>query len=107
MALGPFDRRIYHYPIWGKGRGPHGIHRSLHFGPGCTDPTAEADPGTRNTEKGDDQPIEHVFQIMSPALRSLLASDILVRFAEQIPYAFAVIWAMKYVGYHLHFNSGF
>ena len=39
-----------------------------------------------------------MYSKMSPALRSLLASDILVRFAEQIPYAFAVIWAMKYVG---------
>lgn len=39
-----------------------------------------------------------MFTRMSPALRSLLASDILIRFAEQIPYAFAVIWAMKYVG---------
>lgn len=39
-----------------------------------------------------------MFTRMSPALRNLLASDILIRFAEQIPYAFAVIWAMKYVG---------
>jgi MFS family permease len=28
-------------------------------------------------------------------LRSLLASDILIRFAEQIPYAFVVIWAVS------------
>lgn len=32
--------------------------------------------------------------LFSPALRSLLASDILIRFAEQIPYAFVVIWAV-------------
>lgn len=31
----------------------------------------------------------------SPALRSLLASDILIRFAEQIPYAFVVVWAVR------------
>jgi MFS family permease len=32
---------------------------------------------------------------MAPALKQLLASDILVRFAEQIPYAFVVIWCLK------------
>ena len=32
--------------------------------------------------------------LFSPALRSLLASDILVRFAEQIPYAFVVVWVV-------------
>ena len=32
---------------------------------------------------------------MSVSLRCLLVSDILVRFAEQIPYAFVVIWCLK------------
>ncbi len=32
---------------------------------------------------------------MSPALKRLLVSDILVRFCEQIPNAFVVIWCMK------------
>lgn len=32
---------------------------------------------------------------MSPALKNLLVSDILVRFCEQIPYAFVVLWCMK------------
>jgi len=35
---------------------------------------------------------------MSPDLRNLLVSDILVRFCEQIPYAFAVVWAIKNIG---------
>jgi MFS family permease len=30
-----------------------------------------------------------------PDLRSLLASDILIRFAEQIPYAFVVVWIVR------------
>ena len=34
--------------------------------------------------------------LFSPSLRSLLASDILIRFAEQIPYAFVVIWAVDH-----------
>ena len=33
--------------------------------------------------------------LMSPALGNLLASDILVRFCEQIPYAFVVVWCVK------------
>ncbi len=32
---------------------------------------------------------------MSTALRNLLVSDILVRFCEQIPYAFVVLWALE------------
>lgn len=36
--------------------------------------------------------------LMSPALRNLLISDILIRFCEQIPYAFVVIWAVKIHG---------
>ena len=33
--------------------------------------------------------------LMSPALKRLLVSDILVRFCEQIPYAFVVVWCMR------------
>lgn len=32
---------------------------------------------------------------MSSQLRELLATDILIRFCEQIPYAFVVVWCMK------------
>ena len=32
---------------------------------------------------------------LSPALRNLLVSDILIRFCEQIPYAFVVIWCVS------------
>ena len=35
---------------------------------------------------------------MSPALRRLLLSDILIRFCERLPYAWIVIYAMDYVG---------
>ena len=38
-----------------------------------------------------------LFREMSPALRRLLISDILVRFCEQIPYAFVVVWCMKVI----------
>jgi MFS family permease len=36
-----------------------------------------------------------LFRLMSPSLKRLLVSDILVRFCEQIPYAFVVVWSMK------------
>ena len=36
-----------------------------------------------------------MFRFMSSALKRLLVCDILVRFCEQIPYAFVVVWSMK------------
>ncbi len=39
-----------------------------------------------------------MFPLMTPALNNLLISDILIRFCEQIPYAFVVIWCIKNVG---------
>jgi len=36
-----------------------------------------------------------MFRLIGPDLRSLLVSDILIRFAEQIPYAFVVVWAVN------------
>lgn len=32
---------------------------------------------------------------MNPAMKGLLAADVLIRFCEQIPHAFVVIWCMK------------
>lgn len=39
--------------------------------------------------------LKESFARMSPELRTLLLSDIFVRFAEQIPYGFVVIWVME------------
>ena len=36
-----------------------------------------------------------LWRFMSPAFRTLLTADILVRFCEQIPYAFMAIWVIK------------
>jgi MFS family permease len=38
-----------------------------------------------------------LFRLMNPAMKGLLVSDILIRFCEQIPYAFVVIWCMKVI----------
>jgi MFS family permease len=37
-----------------------------------------------------------VVKSFSPGLRVLLASDILIRFCERIPYAFVILWAMDH-----------
>jgi MFS family permease len=36
-----------------------------------------------------------LLRLKNPAMKGLLVSDILVRFCEQIPYAFVVVWCMK------------
>jgi MFS family permease len=38
------------------------------------------------------------FALLSPALRNLLVSDILIRFCEQLPYAFVVLWCVSLNG---------
>lgn len=45
---------------------------------------------------GDYNPFR-VMASMPPSLRNLLVSDILIRFCEQIPYPFVVIWAMQVI----------
>ena len=52
---------------------------------------------TRKREKAEISPLR-MFTFMQPALKWLLLSDILVRFCEQIPYAFVVVWCLKNVG---------
>jgi MFS family permease len=43
-------------------------------------------------------PFSGVVKSFTPALRELLASDILIRFCERIPYAFVILWAMDHGG---------
>jgi len=52
------------------------------------DPVSQGDSGNKNMRV----PLKTLF---NPALRSLLLSDILIRFAEQIPYAFVVVWVVQ------------
>ena len=35
--------------------------------------------------------------LMNPSMKGLLVTDILIRFCEQIPYAFVVVWSMKII----------
>jgi len=48
----------------------------------------------RSGAKAEGSPLK-LFSRMSPSFRILLAADILVRFSEQIPYAFMAIWVVK------------
>ncbi|UCG08266.1 MAG: MFS transporter [Desulfobacterales bacterium] len=51
-------------------------------------------------EKGQGKPEKNplrLLKLMSPVLKRLLVSDILIRFCEQIPYAFVVVWCMTVI----------
>jgi len=54
----------------------------------------EDKPKPADAKTPSDSPLA-LFRIMRPELKSLLVADILVRFCEQIPYAFVVVWAMQ------------
>lgn len=54
----------------------------------------EDDRVGKNTPK---QPLPNL-SLLTPSLRKLLLPDILVRFCEQIPYAFVVIWCVRVNG---------
>jgi MFS family permease len=58
------------------------------------------DPAGQSGSKPPRKPEKNPWRLfleMSPALKRLLVSDILVRFCEQIPYAFVVVWCMKVI----------
>jgi MFS family permease len=48
----------------------------------------------KSTTRAEANPLK-LFKLMTPAFRKLLAADILIRFSEQIPYAFMAIWVIK------------
>ena len=58
------------------------------------DPAGESDG--KQSVKPEKNPLR-LFREMSTALKRLLVADILVRFCEQIPYAFVVVWCMKVI----------
>lgn len=54
----------------------------------------EPPPKDKDSVKAERNPIR-TLKYMTSDLRNLLISDILVRFSEQIPYAFVVVWCLK------------
>jgi MFS family permease len=60
---------------------------------------AESEPSDpSNGTRPEKNPLK-LLHHMSPALKQLLVADILVRYCEQIPYAFVVVWCMKTVAH--------
>jgi MFS family permease len=57
------------------------------------DATTSADDCGLTPEKN---PLK-LMRLMNPAMKGLLVTDILIRFCEQIPYAFVVVWSMKVI----------
>ena len=51
-----------------------------------------------NRKRGAEGNPQKLWKEMPVRLKNLLVSDILIRFCEQIPYAFVVVWSMKVVG---------
>lgn len=59
----------------------------------------EDDRGAKEAnEKEAEGNIFRMLGMMRPSLRNLLISDIMIRFCEQIPYAFVVIWCLQHAG---------
>ncbi len=101
MALGPITGGLF-IGIWGEKDGVR-----LAFGVALVLAVVAAVMQQKLIEEGaakktDGKPVKkpeknplRLFREMSPALKRLLVADILVRFCEQIPYAFVVVWCMK------------
>ncbi|MEW5980133.1 MAG: MFS transporter [Acidobacteriota bacterium] len=60
------------------------------------DHPSEHSPGNALKLRPEKNPLR-LLRRMGPGLKGLLATDILVRFCEQIPYAFVVVWCMKVI----------
>src|SRR5207249_8353688 len=58
----------------------------------------EPDHGLQNHRASGQLGFLAVVKSFTPALRELLISDILIRFCEQIPFAFVILWAMDHAG---------
>lgn len=57
----------------------------------------EDDHHSAGKDNGAEKNPLRLYRQMTPAMKNLLVSDILIRFCEQIPYAFVVVWCLKVV----------
>jgi len=103
MALGPLVGGIF-IGVWGERNGVR-----LAFGASLVLSAAglllqqrliaDDQPGTKSSAEACDlrpekNPLK-LLRLMNPAMKGLLVTDILIRFCEQIPYAFVVVWCLK------------
>lgn len=105
MALGPILGGLF-ITLWGEQRGVR-----LAFGAALAMAGAalllqqrliEDDRPSDASSQGGCTPVPEknplkLLRLMNPAMKGLLITDILVRFCEQIPYAFVVVWCMKVI----------
>jgi len=105
MALGPLVGGVF-IGIWGERDGVR-----LAFGAALamaavalvlqqrmieSDTTAERSSADECGLSPEKNPLK-LLRLMNPAMKRLLVTDILIRFCEQIPYAFVVVWCMKVI----------
>ena len=99
MALGPLIGGLF-IDLWGETRGVRlafvAALAMAVIAAIMQQALIEDDSGEKNGNVAEKNPLR-LFRQMSPALKNLLVADILIRFCEQIPYAFVVIWCMKVV----------
>ena len=105
MALGPLLGGLF-ISLWGEREGVRAA-----FGVSLTlaivalivqqrmiddDPPAGTKTSDANHLTPEKNPLK-LLRLMNPAMKGLLVTDVLVRFCEQIPYAFVVVWCMKVI----------
>jgi len=103
MALGPLIGGVF-IGVWGERDGVR-----LAFGAALVLSAiglmlqqrliADDQPGTKSSAEAcaltpEKNPLK-LLRLMNPAMKGLLVTDILIRFCEQIPYAFVVVWCLK------------
>jgi MFS family permease len=103
MALGPLIGGVF-IGVWGERNGVRlafgaafamaGVALFLQQRMIEEDNPAASSTATGCSPTPEKNPLK-MLQRMNPSLKGLLVTDILIRFCEQIPYAFVVIWCMK------------
>jgi MFS family permease len=105
MALGPLVGGLF-IGIWGERNGVrYAFSAALVMAAVAlvmqqrmieNDPAPNADSQEACGLSPEKNPLK-LLRVMNPAMKGLLVTDILVRFCEQIPYAFVVVWCMKII----------
>jgi MFS family permease len=103
MALGPLVGGIF-ISVWGERDGVRlafeaalvlaGVALVLQQRLLADDRSATKSSGEACALSPEKNPLK-LLRLMNPAMKGLLVTDILIRFCEQIPYAFVVVWCLK------------
>lgn len=103
MALGPMLGGLF-IEIWGEKTGVRLAFTASFLMAGVAlilqqrlveDDPPRQDTGENSCELVSEKNPFKLYRLMNPSMKGLLLTDILVRFCEQIPYAFVVVWCMK------------